>query len=86
MKIIFAIFLAAGCSTTARVVRDQPDLKTIGVNAGRYGEALYQRDLKATALATCPKGYSIEYEGREPPTMAGILINERDYFWVVRCK
>lgn len=84
-KLIFATLLL-GCSTTARLVREEKELKTIGVNAGRYGESLYTRDLRLKAEQICAHGYFKTYEGRKPPTMKGITLDAHDYFWVIKCQ
>jgi hypothetical protein len=84
-KLLLTMVFFTGC-VTARVVKDDIELKTIGVKAGRFGEGLYKRDLRKKAGQVCGGEYSVVYEGREPQTLTGIYLNSEDYFMVIKCK
>lgn len=85
MRKLVGLLLLTSCATTARVVRNEPELKTLGVKAGRYGEKLYKWDLIKQAEKICPKGYEVTYKGRKPPTLENFEKDTKDYFWVIRC-
>lgn len=84
-KLLLTMVFLTGC-VTARVVKDDIELKTLGVKAGRFGEGLYKGDLNKKASEVCPGGYHIVYEGREPQTLTGIYLKSEDYFMVIKCK
>lgn len=84
MKILLATVFLTGC-VTSRLVRDEQDLKTIGVKAGIYGEAMYKEDLAKKAREVCGGSYQTVYEGREPKTLQGIYLKYEDYYLVVKC-
>lgn len=84
MKILLATVFLTGC-VTSRLVREEDGLKTIGVKAGIYGEAMYKDDLAKKAREVCGGSYQVIYEGREPKTLEGIYLKHEDYYLVVRC-
>lgn len=84
MKILLSLVFLGGC-TTARVVKDDIELKTLGVKAGRFGESLYKSDLERKAREVCKGSYINIYEGRDPKTLKGIYLKSEDYFMVIKC-
>lgn len=82
---IAAVLMLTGCA--AHLVKTAPEQLTLGKSTGRLlDDKAYLADFKTGADEVCPHGYTLVERGRQPASLAGQVLDEDMFYWVIRCK
>lgn len=87
-KLLFFLFLNTSCAATL-VSSPEKNLHVIGYNTGRYGMQWYNDKFNEKAHHVCQdQDFEIIEKSAHPKALkgAGILVDQFNYYWVIRCK
>lgn len=88
MKLICVMMLMFTSSCAATLVSTPKEgMHVIGYRTGKFGTDWYDRQFDEKAKEQCKGPYEIVEKSDNPEVLktAGILVQQYDFYWVVKC-